>query len=138
MAAGGDGVNGEQEQVLFTIGPFGTAVCKGPYGVFKWQKNNITRVELTPTRVLGRKKRSFFIFGNSSPGGPVVFDIPYAGIRLLRRYDHPARLGVMDVLEFSYDAGAGEQVLSVAAYKGPVAQALEVLRRYLPAELVQA
>ena len=128
----------EPEQVLFTIGPFGTAVCEGPYGVFKWQKSNITRVELTPTRVLGRKKRSFFVFGNSSPGGPVVFDIPYAAIRLLRRYDHPAKLGLMDVLEFTYVAGAEQKVLSVAAYKGPVAQALELFRHYVPAEVIQA
>lgn len=132
------GDESDQEQVLFTIGPFGTAVCRGPYGVFKWQTNNMTRVELTPTRVLGRKKRSPFVFGDSSPGGPVVFDIPYAGIRLVRRYDHPAKLGLMDVLEFAFVSATEEKVLSVAAYKGQVSQALDVLRRYVPADLIRA
>jgi hypothetical protein len=127
----------DQEQVLYAFGPFGTAVCPGPYGVFKWQRSNMTRVELTDACLRGRKKRSFFVFGNASPGGPVVFEIPYAKVRLLRRYDHPAKLGLMDVLELTFVSGDEQKVLSIAAYKGPVARALEVLRRYLPAAVVQ-
>jgi hypothetical protein len=125
-------------QVIYTFGPFGTAVCPGPYGIFKWQKSNMTRVELTAACLRGRKKRSFFIFGNSSPGGEVVFEIPYVNIRSLRRYDHPAKLGVMDVLEFTFVSGAEQKVLSIAAYKGPAAQALEVIRQFVPAERIQA
>jgi hypothetical protein len=127
----------DQEQLLYTFGPFGTAVCPGPYGVFRWQKSNMTRVELTATRLRGRRKRSFFIFGNSSPGGEVVFEIPYANVRLVRRYDHPAKLGLMDVLEFTFVSGAEQKVLSIAAYKGPVAKALDVLRHHVPGELIQ-
>jgi hypothetical protein len=128
----------DQGQVVYSFGPFGTAVCPGPYGIFKWQKSNMTRVELTDACLRGRKKRSFFIFGNSSPGGQVLFEIPYGNISLVRRYDHPAKLGVMDVLEFTFRSGAEQKVLSIAAYKGPAAQALEVLRRYVPGGLIQA
>lgn len=131
-------MSGGHEQLLFTIGPFGTAVCPGPYSVFKWQKTNVTRVELTETRVRGRRQRSFFIFGRSASGGRVVFDIPYANILLVRRYGHPARLGLMDVLEFTFVSGGEEKMLSIAAYKGPVNQALQVLRRCLPAGCIRA
>ena len=57
----------DPEQVLCTFGPFGTAVCPGHYRAFTWQKSNSTRVE----------KRSFFIFGNSSPGGRVVLELTF-------------------------------------------------------------
>jgi hypothetical protein len=124
-------------QVVYSFGPFGTAVCPGPYGIFRWQKTNMTRVEFTDTCLRGRKKRSFFIFGNSSPGGEVMFEIPYVNISLVRRYDHPAKLRVSDVLEFTFVSGEELKVLSIAAYKGPAARALEVLRRYVPGELIQ-
>ena len=124
-------------QVIYSFGPFGTAVCAGPYGVFKWQRSNMTRVELTGSCLRGRKQRSFFIFGRSGSSGPVVFEVPYAALQSVRRSPHPARLGLMDVLELTFMSGCEQKVLSIAAYKAPVARALEVLRRYVPAELIQ-
>ena len=67
----------DPEQVLCTFGPFGTAVCPGHYRAFTWQKSNSARVERTGTRVRGRRKRDFFIFGNSSPGGRVVLELTF-------------------------------------------------------------
>jgi len=124
-------------QILYSFGPFGTSVCRGPYGVFKWQRSNWTRVELTDTCLRGRRQRSFFTFNPRSSSGPVVFEVPYAAMQRVRRSPHPARLGLMDVLEFTFVAGGEQKVLSIAGYKGPVARALEVLRRFVPAELIQ-
>ncbi len=50
------------EQTLHSFGPLGVSVCRGPYGVFKWQQTDITRVELTERRIFGRKQRAFGLF----------------------------------------------------------------------------
>lgn len=124
----------DPEQVLYTFGPFGVSLCRGPYGVFKWQQTNITRVEFTDTRIRGLKQRAFSVFGRSDAGGEPVFDIPYDSIQGVRRLPHPARLGLQDVLEFTYGAAGEPTVLSIACYKEPAARALDVLRRFVPPE----
>ena len=126
------------EQVLYTFGPFGTCVCDGPYGVFKWQRTNTVRVELTDRVVRGRKQRSFFVFNPPHSSGKTLFAVPYAGLLLVRRSPLPARLGLMDVLELTYGAGDRQKVLSIAGYKDHVDKALGVLRRFVPAERIQA
>jgi hypothetical protein len=125
------------EQVLYTFGPFGTSVCDGPYGVFKWQRTNTVRVELTDRVLRGRKQRSFFVFNPLHSSGKVLFAVPYAGVLLVRRTPHPAKLGLMDVLELTFSVGDGEKVLSIAGYKDPVDKALAVLRRFVPPERIQ-
>ena len=119
------------ETALCTFGPFGVSVCRGPYGVFRWQRTNSTRVVLTDRRLLGLRQRAFSLFGRSAAGREPEFDVPYAAIVGVRRRPHPARLGLQDVLEITFEADGEGRVLSVAAYKPAVAQALAVLCRYV-------
>jgi hypothetical protein len=91
---------------------------------------------LTDTCLRGRTQRGFFSFGRPSSSGPVLFEVPYTDMCLLRRFDHPARLGLMDVLEFTFQEGAEHKVLTIAAYKASVARALGVLRSVLPAGII--
>lgn len=123
----------DPEQTLFAFGPFGVSVCRGPYGVFKWQQTNITRVELTERRIRGLKQRAFGVFGRSHSGRDPVFDIPYVAILGVRRLPHPAGLRVQDVLELTHSVDGEPSVLSIAGYKQPIEDACRVLGRFVPA-----
>jgi len=37
----------DAEQLLLSFGPFDVSVCEGPYGIFKWQRQNVFLIELT-------------------------------------------------------------------------------------------
>jgi hypothetical protein len=122
----------EAEKVLCAFGPFGVSVCNGPYGVFKWQKTNMTRIELTDTCIRAVIQRAFGPFGRwRSRKGP-FFEIPYASLVAVRLLPHPARLGLQQVLDIVYREGEVTREVSIAAYNAPARRAFAVLLRHAP------
>lgn len=111
---------GEQrpEQVLFSFGPLGVSVCRGRYSMWKWQRKNSTVIELTTLGIRGVPRRGL---------ASRAFAIPYPSIVSVQVYDHPARLGLQQVLDVRYRVGAGVEELSICAYRQNVRRACEVL-----------
>ena len=70
----------QTEQRLYSFGPFGVSVCDGPYGIFKWQKKNVTVVELTDRCIKGIDNRGLGLFRFRSWGSDSSFEIPYASV----------------------------------------------------------
>lgn len=60
------------------------------------------------------------------------FEVPYAAITSLWVYPHPARLGMMDVLDVCYDEGAVAREKSVCTYRDRIRRAWEIVCRYRP------
>jgi hypothetical protein len=120
----------DTEQLLLRFGPFGVSVCDGPYGIFRWQRKNVYVIELTDRCLRGSRSSRVLVLAR--PRGGVSFEIPYAAIISTRLYPHPARLGLMQVLEISYGDAQGARMKSIAAYNGPAASAFAILQRYAP------
>jgi hypothetical protein len=120
----------DTEQLLFGFGPFGVSVCDGPYGVFKWQWQNVFAIELTD-RCLRGSRRSRLSFGRRSRGG-ASFEIPYGAIMSVKVSPHPARLGAMQVLDITYRDATGVREKSIVAYNRPAETAFAILRRFMP------
>ena len=123
----------EAERVLCAFGPFGVSVCNGPYGVFKWQKTNITRIELTDTCIRAVIQRAFGPFGGRRSHKAPLFEIQYAALVSVRLLPHPARLGLQQVLDIVYREGDDTREVSIAAYNAPARQAFAVLQAHMPA-----
>ena len=125
---------GDEEALLCAFGPFGVSVCNGPYGVFKWQKTNMTRIELTGTCIRAIIQRAVGPFaGRRSRKGP-LFEIPYAAIVSVRLLPHPAHLGLQQVLEIVWHEGDNTtREVSIAAYNDPAKQAFAILQEHAPA-----
>ena len=119
--------------LLCSFGPFGVSVCNGPYGVFKWQKKNVTVVELTDSCIRGIVNRSFGFFGRRSQARDSSFEIPYAAIVSVQLRPHPARLGLMQVLDITYREGEQVCEKSIASYNGRIQSAYAILQRHAPA-----
>ncbi|MEJ5187494.1 MAG: hypothetical protein WHT46_10505 [Candidatus Geothermincolales bacterium] len=111
----------QPERVLFSFGPLGVSVCKGCYSMWKWQRKNSTVIELTTLGIKGVPR-----CGLSSR----AFEIPYSSIASLQVYGHPARLGLMQVLDIRYWTEAGIQELSICTYNQNVLRACEVLASF--------
>jgi len=121
----------DTEQVLLSFGPFGVSVCEGPYAVFKWQWQNVFLIELTE-RCLRASRRSRFPFFGRLRGG-ASFQIPYDAIISVKILPHPARLGLMQVLDVTYrDTQGGMSEKSIAAYNQSAEAAFAILKRYAP------
>ncbi len=122
----------EAEQLLRAFGPFGVSVCNGPYGVFKWQKTNMTRIELTDTCIRAVIQLAFGPFGGRRSRKAPLFEIPYASIVSTTLLSHPARFGLQQVLDIVYRAGDDTHEVSIAAYNAPAKEAFAILQRYAP------
>jgi len=122
----------DTEQRLYSFGPFGVSVCEGPYGIFKWQKKNVTAIELTDRCIRGIANRSFGFFGLRPQGQDPSFEIPYASIVSVQLRPHPARLGLMQVLDIKYREGEQDCEKSIASYNGRIQSAYAILRRQAP------
>jgi hypothetical protein len=121
----------DMEQPLLAFGPFGVSVCDGPYRVFKWQWQNVFVIELTDRCLRGNRRTRFGLGGSRGRGSS--FEIPYAAIMSVKLLAHPARLGLMQVLDVIYrdDRGAVREK-SIAAYNQPATSAFSILQRYAP------
>ena len=118
-----------EDELLCAFGPFGVSVCNGPYGVFKWQTSNMTRIELTGTCIRAVRRRAFAIFGGRRSRGGPLFELPYATIDSVTLLPHPARLGLQQVLDIVYREGDGNREVSIAAYDALARQAFAILQR---------
>ena len=99
----------DTEQPLLSFGPFGVSVCDGPYGVFKWQWQNVFLIEFTDHCLRGSRRFRFPFFRHSRGGAS--FEISYPTIISVRLSPHPARLGLMQVLDITYrDARGAREV----------------------------
>jgi len=123
----------QSEQRLYSFGPFGVSVCDGPYGIFKWQKQNVTVVELTDRCIKGIASRSFGLFGRRPSRQDPSFEIPYASIVSVQLRPHPARLGLMQVLDIRYRESEQVREKSIASYNGRIQSAYAILQRRAPA-----
>ncbi len=126
----------DTEQSLLSFGPFGVSVCDGPYRVFKWQWQNVFLIELTDRRLKASRRFRFPLLG--ARRGGASFEIPYAGIISVELLPHPARLGLMEVLDVTYRDAAGAHEKSIAAYNGPAESAFVILQRFAPQGTVSA
>jgi hypothetical protein len=122
----------DAEELLCTFGPFGVSMCDGPYGVFKWQKTNMTRIDLTDTCLRAVIQRAFGPFGGRPSRKAPLFEIPYASIVSVRLLPHPARLGLQQVLDIVYREGDDTREVSIAAYNTPAEKAFAILQHYAP------
>jgi hypothetical protein len=120
----------DTEQPLLSFGPFGVSVCEGPYRVFKWQWQNVFLIELTDHSLRGTRRFRFPLLGRSRGGAS--FEIPYAAIISVKLSPHPARLGVMQVLNITYRDAQGVRQKSIAAYNRPAESAFAILQRFAP------
>jgi hypothetical protein len=120
----------DMEQLLLRFGPFGVSVCDGPYGVFKWQWQNVFTIELTDHSLRGSRSPGFSLFGRSRRG--TSFEIPYSTIISVKLSPHPARLGLMKVLDITYSDATGVREKSIAAYNRPADSAFAILQRFAP------
>lgn len=120
------------EELLCTFGPFGVSVCDGPYGVFKWQKTNMTRIEPNDTCIRAVIQRAFRLFGRRPSRKGLLLEIPYASIVSTTLLPHPARLGLQQVLDIVYREGDDTREVSIAAYNAPAKEAFAILQRYAP------
>ena len=121
----------DADELLCAFGPFGVSVCNGPYGVFKWQKTNMTRVELTDTCIRGVIQHALGLFGRRPRKGP-LFEIPYSAIVSARLLPHPAGLGLQQILDIVFREGDSTREVSIAAYNGPAREAFAILQRFAP------
>lgn len=118
------------ETPLLSFGPFGVSVCDGPYAVFKWQRKNVFVIELTDHYLRGsRRPRPRFL---GRPRRSASFDIPYDSIVSLKLSPHPARLGLMQVLEITFRDAGGVHEKSIAAYNQLAERAFAILKTYAP------
>jgi len=122
----------EAEQVLLSFGPFGVSVCDGRYGVFKWQARNITIVQLTGACIRGTFSRRLGFLTPPSIGRRGAFEITYASIVSVEIRPHPARLGLMQVLDVTYRDGGELRVKSIASFNGTIQNAYAILQRFAP------
>lgn len=120
----------DAEEVILSFGPFGVSVCDGPYGVFKWQWQNVFLIELTDHSLRGTRRSRFRLLGRSRAGAS--FEIPYDTIISVKLSPHPARLGVTQVLDISYRDSQGVREKSIAAYNRLAESAFAVLQRLAP------
>jgi hypothetical protein len=120
------------EQRLYAFGPFGVSVCEGPYGVFKWQKKNMIVVELTDRCIRGVVDRRLVLFRLRRRRGGLSFEIPYASIVSAQLLPHPARLGLMQVLDIKYREADQVRETSITSYNAAVQNAFAILRSYAP------
>jgi hypothetical protein len=120
----------DTEQPLLSFGPFGVSVCEGPYGVFKWQRQNVFRIELTDQCLRGSRRSGFPLLSRPRRGGS--FEIPYGALISVKLSPHPARLGLMRVLDIIYRDAQGVREKSIAAYNGPAESAFAILQRHAP------
>jgi len=122
----------DSEQTLLSFGPLGVSVCDGAYRVFKWQWQNVFRIEFTDRCLRASLTIRFPLFGHGRKGAS--FEIPYAAVVSMRLLAHPTRLGVMQVIDITYrDAqGPGVHEKSIAAYNGAAESAFAVPRSFAP------
>jgi hypothetical protein len=123
----------DTEQPLLSFGPFGVSVCDGPYGIFKWQKKNVTIIELTDRCIRGVDNRGLGLFRFRSWGSGSSFEIPYASVVLAQVRPHPARLGMMQVLDVKYRDGEQVCEKSIASYNDRIQSAYAILQSHAPA-----
>jgi hypothetical protein len=62
----------------------------------------------------------------------ISFEIPYDSIVSARIYPHPARLGLMEVLEIYNVSGENITEKSVCSNKGAIQRAYAILESHLP------
>jgi len=120
----------DTERPLLSFGPFGVSVCDGPYGIFKWQWQNVFLIELTNHCLRGSRRFRFPRLRRSRKGAS--FEIPYATIISVKLAPHPARLGLMQVLDITYRDAQGVREKSIAAYNRSAESAFAILQRYTP------
>lgn len=119
----------DTEQLLLSFGPLGVSVCDGPYGVYKWQWQNVFLIQLTVDSLRASRKFRVPLFGRWVGAS---FEIPYSAIVSVEVKPHPARLGVMQVLDITYREGRGVREKSIAAYNGPAQSAFAILQSHAP------
>jgi hypothetical protein len=118
------------EQTIFSFGPFGVTVCEGPYSMFKWQRKNITTIALTNQRICGVANRRFgpgALPETTGIGGRAQFNIPYSSIISVEVYQHPANLGLMNVLDITYSDGSTTMEKSICSYSNNINQAYGII-----------
>lgn len=122
----------ETGQRVYAFGPFGVSICDGRYGIFKWQWQNVTLIELTEHSIRGIPRGPLNLFKPRSSARCTSFDIPYPTITSLQLLPHPARLGLMQVLDIQYREGEQIREKSIVAYNQPAEEAFALLRRLAP------
>jgi hypothetical protein len=122
---------GNRGTLLLSFGPFGVTVCDGPYSMYKWQRKNVTIVELTNTGIYGIPNKKFGLFKLPAQrlpfAGRVQFEIPYASITSVQVYPHPAQLGLMNVLDIQYREDDRVSEKSICSYLNNIRRAEEVI-----------
>jgi zinc-ribbon domain len=120
------------EVLLFSFGPFGVSVCDGPYSMFKWQRKNTTVIEVTNLGILGKPNRrpGFARLRPVRKNAP--FEIPYGSIVAAQVYPHPARLGLMEMLDITYREGGSIYEKSICSYRDSIQRTFAILESHLP------
>jgi hypothetical protein len=121
------------ETSLLTFGPFGVTVYDGPYSMFKWQRKNVTTIEVTNLRILGVPNQSLGFFKLRGRRKD-CFEIPYSSIVSLEVFPHPAHLGLMDILDIKYRLGGAMQEKSICSYSNNIKRAYQLIQPLIPAQ----
>lgn len=120
------------ETTLLTFGPFGVSVCDGPYSMFRWQRKNVTIIEVANVRIRGFPNHSLGFF-RLRPIRRSSFEIPYSAVLSLEVYPHPAGLGLMRVLDIKYRQGGMIGEKSICSYSQNIEKAYQLIRPLVPA-----
>jgi hypothetical protein len=107
-------------------------VCEGPYGIFKWQKKNVTVIELSDRCIRGIANRGFGFLKLPALGRDPSFEIPYAAIVSVQVLPQPAGLGLMQVLDIKYREGEQVCEKSIASYNDRIQNAYAILQSHVP------
>ncbi|MCL5736973.1 MAG: hypothetical protein M1274_15635 [Actinobacteria bacterium] len=84
----------------------------GPYSIFKWQRKNVFLIVLTGHCLQGiRRFRRFFAHPKVAS-----FEIPHSSTVSVKLSPHPARLGLMKVVDITYRDAEGVREKSIATY----------------------
>ena len=119
------------EALLFSFGPFGVEACEGPYSIWKLHRRNCFVVELTDTRLCLVAGTGFGLLTVPALRYPwglrLPIQVPYSSVTSVEVKRHPSPLALMEVLDVRYIEGASGRELSIAAYRGNVRRALEII-----------
>lgn len=121
------------ETSLLTFGPFGVTVCDGPYSMFKWQRKNVTTIEVTNLRIMGVPNQSLGFFKLRGKRKD-CFEIPYTSIVSASLHPHPAGLDLMQVLDIKFRLNGTEAEKSICSYSNNIKRAYQLIQPLIPAQ----
>lgn len=120
-----------RETLLFSFGPFGVEVCEGPFSVWKPHRRNCFVVELTDTRLCLVASTGFGFFSVPALRYPwgvrLPLQIPCSSVISAEVCRHPSPISLLEVLDVRYREGESEREISIAARRGNVRRAREII-----------